>query len=89
MGSYPPGATQLGIQDMAGNLKEWIGDWWGNYSIDPQTDPLGTASSTGRVIRGSYWYDDAELLRCACRNLILPNTMDYYFGFRISRTITP
>jgi formylglycine-generating enzyme required for sulfatase activity/tRNA A-37 threonylcarbamoyl transferase component Bud32 len=55
VGSYPAGASPYGVLDLAGNVSEWIADWHGPYSTEPQTDPVGPASGSERVVRGSAW----------------------------------
>ncbi|MBZ0305608.1 MAG: formylglycine-generating enzyme family protein, partial [Anaerolineae bacterium] len=41
VGSTPAGVSALGFMDLAGNVMEYTGDWWGSYSGNSQTDPLG------------------------------------------------
>lgn len=53
-GSYPSGASPFGAMDMAGNVAEWVNDWYDEsyYPTSPTTDPLGPGSGTNKVRRG-------------------------------------
>ncbi len=87
VGSYP--ATDLGFCDMAGNLYEWCGDWFGSYSSSPQSNPYGIDGINARVRRGGAWSSSATYVRCAYRNGNSPNGMSYQVGFRVCRTANP
>ena len=50
VGSYPAGASPYGALDMAGNVWEWVNDWWADnyYSVSPSSNPPGpTREHTG------------------------------------------
>ena len=57
VGSFPAGASPYGALDMAGNVWEWVGDWYdgGYYSQSPSENPQGPDSGEYRVIRGGSW----------------------------------
>jgi formylglycine-generating enzyme required for sulfatase activity len=57
VGSYTYGASQYGAMDMAGNLVEWVSDWYDAeyYSTSPTDDPTGPDTGTEKVLRGGHW----------------------------------
>jgi formylglycine-generating enzyme required for sulfatase activity len=57
VGSHPAGASPYGVQDMAGNVSEWVADWWyTNYSLFSATlNPLGPVEGDTKVSRGGDW----------------------------------
>jgi formylglycine-generating enzyme required for sulfatase activity len=58
VGSYPAGASPYGALDMAGNVWEWVNDWYntGYYSVSPGSNSLGPATGSVKVLRGGGWY---------------------------------
>jgi formylglycine-generating enzyme required for sulfatase activity len=53
VGSFPSGNSNLGLCDMAGNVWEWVWDWYTTYPSTTQTDPSGpTSAQSHRVLRG-------------------------------------
>src|SRR4051794_25085142 len=45
-------ANPWGVKNMQAGVPEWCLDWWARYPEQPQTDPIGPASGTAKVIRG-------------------------------------
>ena len=86
VGSRPAGASAFGLYNIAGNLFEWCGDWYGNYSGEPQTNPYGAiTTSSYRVLRGGSWPHGPELLQCAIRLCYNPVGSSESLGFRVCR----
>jgi len=88
VGTHPTGASIYGVQDMAGNVSEWVSDWYssGYYQIAPATDPQGPASGTNKVIRGGSWNAAESFLRSADRYAVPPTLVDSRQGFRCAKS---
>ena len=82
VGSYPEGATPEGIHDLAGNIWEWCGDWYGDYSDEEATDPTGPSKGDGRVLRGGAFFVDPDVLLGAYHLSYRPDARLYDIGFR-------
>ena len=83
VGSHSKGASALGIQDLAGNVWEWVADWYSeSFSSADKRNPRGPGSGTGKVLRGGGWYDSAEWLRSTKRMHANPEQRDASVGFR-------
>ncbi len=77
VGSYPLGASEYGALDMAGNVYDWVKDWYsgteyedracGTGILPPCDNPTGPASGTRKVWRGGSWYDPPDFSRVAFR----------------------
>ena len=74
----------LGFHDMLGNAWELVSDWYADYTRQPQVDPVGPATGTERIVRGSYFDEfDASFCR-ASRRYTIQTPMNQ--GFRVART---
>ena len=74
VGSRPAGASWCGALDMAGNVWEWVNDWFGTYSGLLQENPAGPASGEVPVLRGGGWHSPRWELRAAYRQHEVPRT---------------
>jgi formylglycine-generating enzyme required for sulfatase activity len=84
VGSYPEGRSALGLYDMAGNVFEWVSDWYSPdfYADAPTDNPQGPDEGNLRVVRGGSWGDFPFLLRSANRGVLGPEGALNFIGFR-------
>lgn len=85
VGSFPNGASPLGILDMAGNAWEWCADPYAPYAGSPQGAPAGDVNS--HVAKGGSWANVSFHLRCADRRIFTADTRNLYVGFRCAKEI--
>mgnify|MGYP001336638024 CR=1 FL=1 len=80
-------ANAWGLYDLHGNVWEWVWDWYGPYTKEPQHNPTGPEEGSIRVIRGGSWYNVAGSCRSAIRYRIDPGIRDGHLGFRLARRV--
>lgn len=88
VGSYLAGASPHDALDMAGNVREWVADWYDPiyYAQSPRQSPTGPASGQYRVLRGGSWSDTAYYVRAVYRAWRAPGNRYDYVGFRCARS---
>jgi formylglycine-generating enzyme required for sulfatase activity len=88
VGTYPGGASPYGAMDLAGNVWEWVADWYAEdyYANSPTGNPTGPSLGTDRVIRGGAWNVNGSILRTTTRTAENPNDGYYNIGFRCARS---
>ena len=88
VGTHPAGASAVGADDMAGNVWEWVADWYDAdyYGVSPSEDPQGPASGTERILRGGgFMTGEARFLRVSNRNNTAPGDAADTYGVRCAR----
>ena len=88
---YPDGKSTYGALDMAGNVWEWVNDWYDDsyYQDSPSWNPLGPDSGVYRVLRGGSWTDGSKVIRSSNRFKNYPYTSNDDIGFRCALSETP
>jgi len=89
VGERKPNA--YGLHDMAGNVWEWVRDWYqpDSYSASTPKNPQGPIKGTHKVIRGGSWGDPPAHLAHAYRDSREPDTRYINVGFRCVSRIRP
>jgi len=82
--SKPAGNTEQGLCDMAGNLYEWVQDWYHDSYDDAPADGSAWEDPPGtlRIVRGGSWCDKGFFLRVADRDFFDPVRRLEWVGFR-------
>jgi len=82
--SKPRGNSPYGLCDTAGNVWEWVSDWYGEnyYSSSPRSNPKGSSSGEYRVLRGGGWLGFPRYLRASNRYWDSPSGRGDFVGFR-------
>ncbi len=84
VGSFPNGASSFGVLDMAGNVWEWVSDWYGYdyYAHSLLINPRGPESGVAKVVRGGSWFNIERHLKVSYRSYSNPGTRTANLGFR-------
>ena len=92
VGSFPGGASPYGVMDMAGNVAEWVSDWYDEdyYSTyDPDSwpkNPTGPPDSEYKVERGGSFFNGWCSMRSASRGDSNPIYLYHNLGFRCAKS---
>ncbi len=96
VGSFPKGASPYGVLDMAGNVWEWVADYYNSnyYNQTGEQNPTGPNGKDGgpKGIRGGSWADNFKDIRVSNRgyavspDLTADSKSDKYKGEANDRT---
>jgi len=85
---WDEGRSPYGLHHMAGNVAEWVHDWFGfdYYSIGPTRNPQGSPIGRYKSVRGGSWRSRPVMLRTATRGGAFPDQRAATIGFRCARS---
>lgn len=98
VGSNPDGASAFGVEDMGGNLREMVSDWYQSdyYAVSPQADPQGpqfgeidSLSGEPQLVTrgGGFMTEEEQRLRASHRERTLEQTRSFSTGFRCAKSV--
>ncbi|HEY6084194.1 MAG TPA: SUMF1/EgtB/PvdO family nonheme iron enzyme [Nitrospira sp.] len=87
--SNEDGRSPYGIHHLAGNVAEWVQDWFGfdYYAYMPERNPMGPTGGRYKSVRGGSWKSKAIMLRTATRGGSPPDQRSATIGFRCAKSI--
>ena len=87
VGTYSHGASLYGLYDMAGNVWEWVDDWYDlkYYNWGRKKNPRGPAEGEFKVVRGGSWVNHPDTLRSSFRRWSQPEVRFNDTGFRCAK----
>lgn len=91
VGQFELGRTPEGVYDLAGNVWEWVADWYDAtyYQFSPRDNPAGPSRGPLRALRGGAWNNDAKSIRSANRAGYAPDARRNDAGFRCAKDAPP
>ena len=89
VGAYASGSSPYGVHDIAGNVNEWVQDWYAAdyYANAPAKNPTGPSHGDRRSMRSSAWITAVSLAHAASRLNDRPTARANTLGFRCAKSV--
>src|SRR5262249_42203177 len=82
VGRHHAGASVFNVEDLSGNLEEWVQDWYAPVGTPGQSEPV---SGSSHVLRGGGWLSTPGSSRATSRNWGSAMEAGPNVGFRCAR----
>ena len=91
VGYFAGGSSVYGVLDMAGNVWEWVADWYdaSYYHRSPKDDPQGAIAGCWKSLRGGSWIDNMQATISINRYYAYPTVATSFIGFRLAKDANP
>jgi iron(II)-dependent oxidoreductase len=88
--SHDNGRSPYGLHHMAGNVAEWVQDWFGfdYYAYMPERNPPGPTGGRYKSVRGGSWKSKPIMRRTATRGGSPPDQRAATIGFRCALPVS-
>jgi len=89
VGIYEKGKSPYGVYDVAGNVWEWVADWYeaDYYAKSPARNPQGPETGIYKALRSSGWQGETPQVRIFTRIKSLPTDRNNSTGFRCAQDV--
>lgn len=81
------GTTPDGIHHLAGNVAEWVSDWWQPVIVLGPDNLTGPETGDYKVVRGGCWEDGVEHISTTSRSYHTPERGSPTIGFRCAKDL--
>lgn len=85
--AFPKGVNNYACFNLAGNVSEWVADWYAPYDPADTLNPKGPQAGTEKVYRGGSYADEKEWMSTYSRRGANPSEVSPYIDFRCAMDI--